>query len=117
MGFRKPVEIERRSGGAWNDDGEWTGGKAEVLTISASVQPLNQKEYTQIAPEGDHTVRAVKVYTAVELYTDREPDREADVIHWQGARWKVVQCDPFQMGVINHYKVYALEVIDRERDA
>lgn len=114
MGFRYPVTIERKTGGRWNADGEWEGGSADTLTISASVQPLSAREYTFIAPEGDHTVRGVKLYTDVELYTDREKDWEADVLLWRDARWKVVQCDPFQSGVISHFRAYALEVIDRD---
>lgn len=113
MGFRKPVQIMRKSVGKWNDDGIWAPGTEETMTISASVQPLRSSEYTAIDPEGNHTVRGVKAYTDTELYTDREKDREADVILWRGSRWKVVQCDSFQSDVISHFRAYALEVIDR----
>lgn len=116
MGLRYPVTIERKTGGRWNADGLWEDGTAETMTISASVQPLNAREYTAIALEGNHTVRGVKIYTDVELYTDREKVREADVLLWQNARWKVVQCDPFQSGVISHFRAYALEVIDRDEN-
>lgn len=113
MGFRYPVQIERTTGGTWNEDGNWSDGTVETLTIRASVQPLNGKEYTQVQPEGDHTVNAVKVYSSVPLLPDRESTQEADVVLWQGSRFRVVQCDAFQSGVIPHYKSYALEVISR----
>lgn len=113
MGFRKPVLIERREGGTWTDSGKWIAGYSDTIRIYASVQPLNMKEYTAVQPEGGHTVRAVKVYSSVELFTDREPQQEADILLWQGSRWKVVQCDAYRSGVLNHYKSYALEVIDR----
>lgn len=113
MGFRKKVTVRRKTGGGWRDDGTWNEGTEETLSLFASVQPLSAKEYAQVQPEGDHTVRAVKIYTDTELFPAREPDREADRVRWQGAEWQIVQCDPFQSGVISHYRAYALEVMDR----
>lgn len=113
MGFRRPVQIERSTGGAWTKDGTWMKGTVSTVTVSASVQPLNAKEYTMIQPEGDHTVRAVKIYTDTALFPAKEPGTEADVLLWRGIRWRIVQCDPFQSGVISHFRAYALEVTDR----
>lgn len=112
MGFRRKIEIRRAAAGYWDNDGSWKAGSRDSIRIMASVQPLNAKEYTQIAVDGTHTVRAVKIYSSEELRTDR--GGEADVLLWQGACWKIVQCDPYQMGVLPHYKAIALEVTENE---
>lgn len=118
MGFRRKQTIERLSHGQWRDDGTWQPGERQEMTIMASVQPLNDKDYTQIQADGMHTSRSVKIYTSTELYPDRDSSsiagmgvdhQEADRIIWLGRRWKVVQCDAYQSGVISHYKAIALE--------
>lgn len=113
MSFRKSVTMTRRTGGAHGEDGRWTPGTPEEISILASVQPLNARDYSEIQADGVRTRRAVKIYTDTELFPARPGiQREADILNWRGARWEIVQCDPYQMGVISHFKAYALEAVD-----
>nr|DAO21583.1 MAG TPA: Minor capsid protein [Caudoviricetes sp.] len=119
MGFRRPVTVERQNVGQVGDDGYYTPSAITTMTIFASVQPLNTKEYTQLGIDGERNVRYVKAYTKTRLYAVRangwkpaahDGQFQADVIIWQGSRYKVIQCDPYQSGVISHYKAIAQEV-------
>ena len=105
MGFRKPVKILRRAVGSVGDDGYYVPGTEQELTIFASVQPLNANEYTQIAADGARNVRYIKAYTNTPLHPAKEAGWantedsgpwEADTILWQGSRFQVIQCDPYQ---------------------
>lgn len=117
MSFRKLVTITRRTGGAYGDDGRWTPGMPEDISILASVQPLNYRDYSEIQADGVRTRRAVKIYTDTELFPARPGiSQEADILNWQGTRWEIVQCDPYQMQVISHFKAYALEAVDYEKE-
>lgn len=124
MGFRKPVKILRRAVGSVGDDGYYVPGTEQELTIFASVQPLNANEYTQIAADGARNVRYIKAYTNTPLYPAKEAGWantedsgpwEADTILWQGSRFQVIQCDPYQSGVISHYKAIAQEVMPDDK--
>lgn len=120
MGFRRPVQVIRQATGTVGSDGYYTPGTKETIIIYASVQPLNANEYTQLSVAGARNTRYVKAYTTTRLYTAHEINWEAaqydgqfqaDIIIWQGSRYKVIQCDPFQSGVISHYKAIAEEVL------
>ena len=110
---RKSIKYYRKAG-HWSDDGEWISGGEAVGTISASCQPLNQNEQAQyIKPSagGESIYGALKLYSATPLRTSKqETAQEADEIEYIGRRYKVVDVQPYQSGLINHYKMIALEV-------
>lgn len=116
MGFRRKVTIRRKSGGHVNDDGVYVPGTAEEIVIRASVQPLNKDEkaqYTQANPDGEHTANLIKIYTNYPLRTSKQINgNDADVVLWMGNQYKVVGVDPYQSGVISHYKAVAQEIDD-----
>lgn len=120
VGFRRPITILRRGMGAIGDDGYYIPGTEQEMTIFASIQPLNTNEYTQITADGARNVRYVKVYTNTPLHPAKEAGWgkmedsgpwEADIILWHGSRFQVIKCDPYQSGVISHYKAIAQEVM------
>ncbi len=118
MGFRKKVTIRRKSGGHVNNDGIYVPGTAEEIVIRASVQPLNKDEkaqYTKANPDGEHTANLIKLYTSYPLRTSKQvrddnSGNDADIILWLGNQYKVIGVDPYQSGVISHYKAVAQEV-------
>lgn len=120
-GFRRKIEIIRRSGGAVNDDGMYVPPQEVSISIKASVQPLNQTErglYTQALPEGRRTANYIKLYTANPLISTKGVvgdygDTMSDIVLWQGRQWEVVHVDAFQSNVISHYKAVAVEVMDQ----
>lgn len=58
--------VTRRTGGAWSDDGRYTGGASSTLLISASVQPAG--EQIDELPEGTVLADVRMVYTETRLY-------------------------------------------------
>jgi hypothetical protein len=108
--FRKPISVKRTEPGHYGDDGNWVDGAETTLTIYMSVQPLRVDEMDAL-PEGRRNSRAVKIYSDDELLpAEQTTGQNADFITWQGKQWEVIGCDPYQMGVISHYKSLAVEV-------
>ncbi len=107
--FKKPITVTRTAPGSYVN-GYWQPGEPTVMTIRMSIQPLRVDEMDAL-PEGQRSSRAVKIYSEAELLpTDQATSQEADVITWLGKSWEVIGCAPYQMGVIPHYKAYAVEV-------
>lgn len=121
--FRRKFNIIRTAGvGHYDDEGRWVvDSSTQTISIKASVQPLNNNE-TQALPDGGRTTRTVKIYTSTKLLPERQahtdaagnelPQQEADVLLYDGEKWKVVMVNAYQSGVINHYKCFAQELTD-----
>lgn len=121
MGFRKRFNITRTTTvGHFDDAGNWVESTDKtIITIRASVQPLNNEE-TQALADGGRTARTVKLYTSTKLLPERQsytdvdgnsvPAQTADVLIYDGEQWKIIMCNAYQSNVINHYKAYAQEV-------
>jgi hypothetical protein len=114
--FRKPIPVTRaNTEGDYGDDGNWVPGAPLMLTIPMSIQPLAVDEMESL-PEGRRTSKSVKIYSSAELFpaeqaeTEGDTGRNADLITWLGKTWEVVGCNAHQMGVISHYKSFAVEV-------
>lgn len=110
--FRKPIVVKRFQPGH-NEQGHWIEGDTTQFAIVASVQPLKASEL-EVMPEGRRTnARAIKIYTNDKLMaTNQKENQLADQIYWQDNFYEVVSVDEYQMGVISHYKIYALEVLE-----
>lgn len=107
--FRKVIPVTRTAPGSYVD-GTWVEGDPGTLLIKMSVQPLRLDEMDAL-PEGRRSSRAVKIYSDAELYpAEQAASQNADIITWLGKTWEIVGCDPYQMGVIPHYKSLAVEV-------
>ncbi len=120
--FRKPYTVLRTFVGHYDNDGYWHDGAVEEITISASVQPMRMSErlhYTQMLGEGAFTSLIVELFSDEPLLTEKQgngvrPAQEADVVLWQDRMMKVIQCEPWQNDVINHYRSVAQEIEDME---
>lgn len=109
MGFRRRIAYMRRTGGHMDEDGYWQTGEEKQGEIFASVQPLNIREI-EAMPEGQAKTSAVKLYTSEPLRTAIQgTQQEADIVLWQGKRYVVTDCIPYQSSVIAHYKIIARE--------
>lgn len=106
-----PVKATRVSAGAWVG-GRWVEGEGKEIIINGNVQPLRFHEILQL-PESDRTKEWIKIYSAEEMYTEQESaedGRSADIIHWQGKDFKVMQCRHYSMGILDHYAALAARI-------
>lgn len=122
--FRKPLTVLRTSGGYYDTDGYWHDGDVNEITISVSVQPMTAgeaKNYTRPESEGAFTSLLVALYSDVPFLPEKQahggrPAQEADIVFWLGRRLKIIQCEPWQNDVINHYRSVAQEIDEREEE-
>ena len=113
--FKRNIELIRRgTGGYYNDSGMYVDDGTEQRTISANVQPANNKD-TELLPDGARTIRAIKVFSDEVLYpnqqaTEYTEERKGDVLIVDGVPYIVVRCDMWGSNVISHYESLATEI-------
>lgn len=109
--FRNSLTIHRYDGKPeLQTNGRYKMPAQISLVVQASVQPLKATEM-EVLPEGRRGCRAVKVYSSEELYmADQGNGIQADQFDWLGRRYEIVAVDAYQCGVINHWRMYAVEV-------
>lgn len=111
--FRKPYTVKRYASGQYVN-GIWQDGQVTNINIKASVQPLNLDEIEYL-PEGRRSSKSFKIYTDTELFPalqekEGQQATNPDVIVISGKDYEIIRVLPYQSGVINHYKCYAVEV-------
>ena len=113
--FKRNIELIRHgTGGYYNDSGMYVDDGTEQRTISANVQPANNKDM-ELMPDGARTIRVIKVFTDEALYsgqqaTEYTDERKGDILIVDGVPFIVVRCDAFGSNVISHYEILATEV-------
>lgn len=108
MGFRKALSRKARTGGAYVN-GVWAGESETTTTIQGSVQPTTGRQRDNI-PEGYDSPSALLVITDTKLVTADAEGQRGDRIQFDGEWYAVVNREPWQNDVLNHYAyVIALE--------
>lgn len=106
MSFRRSFTVLRETPGGYAQ-GVFVPGTRSTLTIEASIQPATGEDMIT-APEGRRLQDMVKAYTSSDLLQGEESTgQQPDIIVWRGYGYEVVSIDARQMGVIDHYKVFA----------
>jgi hypothetical protein len=91
-------------------NGRWVEGGVESLSFKANVQPMTYEELQRL-PEGLRDKDVIIVMTKFELRTVNQINNtNPDNILWQGRTYQVQKVSAFQMGVQDHYEVYAMRV-------
>ena len=103
MSFRSKQQIIRQPEGQYVK-GRWVKSGDTVLEIMASVQPATNDDMQNL-PEGKRIERAVRIYTDALLRVD---DNTGDVLLWLGTEYRIIAQARFRMGVISHYRYYAV---------
>lgn len=109
MSFRKPQQIKRTVAGSYVN-GVFVEGAETTVTIQASVQPVSGQDMVSV-PEGRRSSDVVKIYTDSDLFcqgnlgSGQSPDR----LVWRGNDYEVYTKDVCQMGVVSHFKYYAIK--------
>lgn len=97
------ITIIRASEGAWVN-GYWVPGLTEEIEVDANVQPLKGSELLAL-PESDRTKESIKVYSVETLKTvDEHSQEEADIVIWNGKKFKAARTMTYQMGILDHTK-------------
>lgn len=95
-----------RQTGSWVR-GRWVEDDGVDVEIEGNIQPLKFHEIQQL-PESDRTKEWIKLYTTDQIYTAEESSeagRSADVLIWNGKRFKAMKARRYQMGVLDHVHV------------
>ena len=113
--FKKNIELIRHgTGGYYSDNGMYVEVGTTQRTISANVQPANNKDM-ELLPDGARTIRTIKVFSDEALYshqqaTEYTEERKGDILIVDGIPFLVVRCDSWGSNVISHYESLATEV-------
>lgn len=102
------VQIERVDAGSYVN-GRWVEGQKTLVEVCGNVQPLRFHEVMQM-PESDRTKEWIKIYSAQEMFTAQEGlvnGRQADIILWEGKKFKTMQARHYCMGVLDHWQIMA----------
>lgn len=100
-GFRKTVEIKRKSGGGYVD-GQYIEGTDASIFLKASIQPASPEEMQEL-PEGRRTDEVFKMYTKTQMFT--VTDENPDHLLIDGQNYEVISVGKHQSDIISHYKV------------
>ena len=99
----------RRLAGAYTL-GRWVEGAYESFTFKGSVQPLTGKALDAL-PEGRRERASYVVYTATPLKSV-EADTNPDEVYVFGAWHEVFRVEPWQNGILPHYKAIIQKLND-----
>ena len=119
MGFRSKHTIRRTTGTSGFDyKGNPKAPVTQDIIISIGIQPLNKDEsqqYVDLLNSGGRRMQALKGYTKFEVYPTRESKQgqtaqQADVLIYNGRQYACITCDPWQSGIMSHYKAIFKEV-------
>ncbi len=116
--FRQSRTVTQRPGSMSN--GYWVAGAEVPVTITASVQPANDKQRKNV-PEGFDVDSALEIGTDTQLYIaerNKSPDqgnnwRKSDLLTYEGQKYEVVRLERWQNAVIPHYW-YIIALPDNE---
>lgn len=107
--FRKPLTVKRPSGGSYVN-GVWVDDTAPTeTTVQASVQPATTEDL-QSLPEARRQLGAYRIYSTTKFQSLEEDVNNPDIVVIGGFDFEVAQVQPWQNGVIPHYKAIAVRV-------
>lgn len=109
--FRQPV-VGVRTDPSTETKGRLTPGSTTPLAFDASIQPLTGRE-RETLPEGLREKGAFRLYTSFALRTDNQKSKEpADKVTLNDREHIVIRVEPWQNGVIPHFKAIVSESDD-----
>ncbi len=107
--FRKPLTVKRPAGGSYVN-GKWVeSGAPSEITIKASVQPATTEDL-QSLPENRRQYGAYRVYSSTQFQSLEEDENNPDVVVIGGNDYEIAQVQPWQNGIVPHYKAIAVRV-------
>ena len=105
-----------RSKGGERVKGKWIELPPEEIEVEANVQPLKGSEL-QLLPESERTRETIKVYCVETLRTTEEGKQElADIVVWNGKKYRATKTMTYQMGVLDHTKTICVRLPETPQD-
>ena len=106
--FRRPLTVQRKMAGYYDDNGLFVQGVTNTLKILASVQPLTGEDL-QSLPEAQRTLDGYTLYTDTTLnVASQDTGITADVVLINGVSFDVQRHQTWGNGIINH-NVYVVQ--------
>jgi hypothetical protein len=100
--FRRPLTVQRKTAGTYEEDGLFVEGVSSTLSIQASVQPANG-EALQALPEAQRDLETYTLYTETALHvSSQDLGTTADIVTINGVGFVVQRKAPWQNNIINH---------------
>jgi hypothetical protein len=100
--FRRPLTVQRKTAGTYEEDGLFVEGVESTLTIQASVQPATGKAL-QALPEAQRDLETYTLYTDTALnVASQDAGTTADIVSINGVGFVVQRKSPWQNNIVNH---------------
>lgn len=110
--FRKPHNVTYQLPGQYVS-GEWVAGEEQSSTIYCSVQPAKLGEDVLSLPEGRRISDYRRFYSDVLLPIPEDQEGQQPSLIYVGPdKYQIKERNPWQNGIINHYKYIAVRVMD-----
>jgi len=88
-------------------NGAWVEGAETAFTFYGSKQPLSGKDMLSL-PEGRRDRESYLIYTSTQLMSaDINGQENPDLIVIDGNDFEIINVEPWQNGIYNHYKAIA----------
>jgi len=106
--MRQSITVYRTAAGTLDANDRWVDG-AETNEVHAqtSVQPTSGRDLL-VLPEGDRSDSIIRIFDIKPLYTvNKSAGTPADEIEWLGERYKIINVQVWQTGIIDYYEALA----------
>lgn len=106
--MRKPLTVKRPAAGSYVN-GKWVEGNVTEITVKASVQPASTEDL-QSLPESRRALGVYKLYSDTKFQSVKENATNPDIVVIDGNDYEVMECQPWQNNILNHYRALAARV-------
>ena len=103
------IDVVRRDGGSYDDDGNWVGGTPVTFQIKSSIQPLRGEDMESL-PEARRKKATYKIYPEIidksflPLGTVDEDNPDELIIY--GRTYEIYRLENCANDLINHQKAF-----------
>lgn len=107
--FRKSLTVKRPASGSYVN-GVWVASAAATeITIKASVQPASTEEMETL-PEARRAQGVYTLFSSTKFQSLQENTNNPDIVVINSQDYEIMRCEPWQNGLLNHYKALAARV-------
>jgi len=93
--FAQTFAVIRFAGG-FASEGEYAQAQVPPIAMVGVIQPANQDDVVQIAPEGERTGNWIAIYCTQEIRASDGKGQQSDIIVWHGNQYRIAQSRKWQ---------------------